>query len=668
QQQQQPLQRTSSFGPPAFQTSVTSSQTHAHSPYTPAFATTIPMPSPTIIAPTASNANLSMSVPSPAPQLQQQPSQFQAPQQQASPLPQQQQQPQLTQTALPPHTQLNQTPPMSSMQTTFSMQPYQPSQPPTTTATTTTTAAAPAAPAQPHAQAPPPPGSMGPPSRPVDKATDAAELTDVLASSGIDVKEEEAYLTNAYPTTAQPSSATAQATRVPATVPPTYTPGASVGAAQGPAIGAAEAYSGAQPYSSDAYYTYQSQAGTPAPQQAEDATQQKPTAEVLANEKRREDTLAARRTQYHLHNPFLQAQLIKDKIESRASELGVSWPSQGVYSATSTSGTGARPPPIEVVGPDGSSVVKTGGTYMQYDAPLVDILSLVSLACEERIRGVVEQASALAKSRRANSHGIVAEPWKPAAALPPITGKEYKDDIEPYNAITAKSRKLIDMDLKHEQARAAKRAKRNEVAIMSSVDGRKGSVGSDTMMGGVGDRASDEAPREKKVTKKDLKKAESKVSEAVQHQQAVETARMATSNLTSGSSFFGKKKYNWLSGAGGGLGATRTSFSTPSKLAAQKESSPSGAAARTKDAAGGKHPPTGKDGKAGGRSAASAQNQSKEFGVFREDGERGLGIQTRDLLFVLEVDGKGMKVLQKGYVRDSREDYDRIQARDKKAD
>lgn len=509
---------------------------------------------------------------------------------------------------------------------------------------------------------------MGPPSRPVDKATDAAELTDVLASSGIDVKEEEAYLTNAYSTTTQPGAAP-QAARTSATVPPTYTPGTGVGGAQSSVTGTTEGYPASQPYGTDTRYAYQSQPGTPAPQQSGDAAQQPPTAEALADEKRREDTLAARRSQYHLHNPFLQAQLIKDKIESRASELGVSWPSQGVYSATSTSGGSTRPPPIEVVGPDGSSVVKTGGTYMQYDAPLVDILSLVSLACEERIRGVVEQASALARNRRANSHGIVAEPWKATAAPGPPTGKDYKNDVEPYNAITAKSRKLIDLDQQYEQARAAKRAKRTEDAIMDSIDSRKGSVGSDTTMGGLGDRAPDDTPREKKVTKKDLKKAENKVSEAVQHQQAVETARMATSNLTSGSSFFGKKKYNWLSGGAGGLGATRTSFSTPSKIAAHKDtSSTGGGSTREKEVSGGKHPPTGKEDKVGRKSSGTVLNQGREFGVFREDGERGLGIQTRDLLFVLEVDGRGMRVLQRGYLRDSREDYDRIQIKDKGSD
>src|SRR5438046_597390 len=37
-------------------------------------------------------------------------------------------------------------------------------------------------------------GAMGPPSKSVEKATDTAELADVLASSGIDLKDEESFL------------------------------------------------------------------------------------------------------------------------------------------------------------------------------------------------------------------------------------------------------------------------------------------------------------------------------------------------------------------------------------------------------------------------------------------------------------------------------------------
>ncbi|KAI5283549.1 hypothetical protein KEM55_001493, partial [Ascosphaera atra] len=177
-----------------------------------------------------------------------------------------------------------------------------------------------------------------------------------------------------------------------------------------------------------------------------------------------------------------------DKIEARASELGIAWPSQGVYSASKKTGH-ARPPPIEVVGPDGSSVVKTGGTYMQYDAPLVDVLSLVSLAAEERVRGVVEQAAALARSRRVNSHGVVGETWRGMAKNATdrdgqgrgqgaeVAAKlESKERDEPYNAITEKSRKLIDADARTERDRAAKRAKRSTDAAIKA-ESRAGSVG-----------------------------------------------------------------------------------------------------------------------------------------------------------------------------------------------
>ena len=38
---------------------------------------------------------------------------------------------------------------------------------------------------------------MGPPSRPNDKPTDVADLSDVLAGSGVDLREEEAALMRA---------------------------------------------------------------------------------------------------------------------------------------------------------------------------------------------------------------------------------------------------------------------------------------------------------------------------------------------------------------------------------------------------------------------------------------------------------------------------------------
>ena len=60
-------------------------------------------------------------------------------------------------------------------------------------------------------------------------------------------------------------------------------------------------------------------------------------------------------------------------------------------------------------GPDKNVQVKmvTTGEYLHTDSPYVEILSLLSLATEERLRGLVEDAATLAKGRRMGSSGVV---------------------------------------------------------------------------------------------------------------------------------------------------------------------------------------------------------------------------------------------------------------------
>jgi hypothetical protein len=129
------------------------------------------------------------------------------------------------------------------------------------------------------------------------------------------------------------------------------------------------------------------------------------------NEPTREDTEAARRAQYHLQEPFLLTKVLEQKLQRRGFELGVRIPAEGLFHPVP-----GRPQPIEVTGPDGSSVVRTGQTILnQEGAPLVDILNLMSIACEERLRGVVDYSSTLSRSRRAHSHGFVPADWKDMA-------------------------------------------------------------------------------------------------------------------------------------------------------------------------------------------------------------------------------------------------------------
>jgi hypothetical protein len=246
--------------------------------------------------------------------------------------------------------------------------------------------------------APAPPGTMGPPSRPADKTTDAAELTDVLASSGIDVREEEAFLTRSF------SGQTAQA-QPPQRGPHSHHP---------PPINTSFTSQGSTGTLSDS--TSFGELPQIKPVISHDPYSADPSSQAHVpfkdpNEPTREDTIAARRAQYHIQEPFLITKLLEQKLQKRGFDLGVRIPSEGLFHPVP-----GRPQPIEVTGPDGSSVVRTGQTILnQEGAPLVDILNLLSISTEERFRGVIEYSATLARSRRAHSHGIVPEEWKDLA-------------------------------------------------------------------------------------------------------------------------------------------------------------------------------------------------------------------------------------------------------------
>ena len=129
---------------------------------------------------------------------------------------------------------------------------------------------------------------------------------------------------------------------------------------------------------------------------------------------------------------------------------------------------------------------------------------------------------------------------------------------------------------------------------------------------------------EKRVTKKDRKIQESKFSEAQQHKSANETARMATAGMLGGKFGLGgsKKKYSWLAGAAAGGGSTA---STPVKSVTSAGPSAAGTPAPNRP----------------------ATAPLKMLGQWTE--EKDPGIQARDVLLVLETDGKAPRSLQRAY-------------------
>jgi Transcription initiation factor TFIID component TAF4 family len=168
-----------------------------------------------------------------------------------------------------------------------------------------------------------------------------------------------------------------------------------------------------------------------------------------------------------------------------------------------------------------------------------------------------------------------------------------------------------------EQARLAKRAKRS--AARSAEAG--GSSGAATPSGAQTPVLAPPEP-EKRLTKKDRKAAESKMSDVQQQKSANETARMAM-GLGAASKF--QKSYSWLKN-GGAASSIVSAGQTANKGNAALNSAP----------------PTPGSGRIG-----PSKSRTKQFGEWNESEDRA--IQARDVLSALESDGKAVKAVSKGY-------------------
>ena len=165
----------------------------------------------------------------------------------------------------------------------------------------------------------------------------------------------------------------------------------------------------------------------------------------------------------------------------------------------------------------------------------------------------------------------------------------------------------------YEEARLRKRMAR------TSGDGtpRQGSVAPGTP-GSIAPESAEKAP----TKKEQKKKAEAKVNEAASH--------AAANNTTAQFLGFGKKKkYSWMLG---GAGGPASGTSTPGRIMTQ-----------------------GLPGTPGGAAVNSAPEKLtadgvRRLGTWREDKEKGKGIQLRDWITVLEEDGHEKKALQRAYM------------------
>ena len=183
------------------------------------------------------------------------------------------------------------------------------------------------------------------------------------------------------------------------------------------------------------------------------------------------------------------------------------------------------------------------------------------------------------------------------------------------NLVAEALRRSAQEERAAEQERLAKRARRSAAGSISAESGSSGITLPG--LGLLGDRAP-EVDMKKAPNKKEQKRqAEAKATEAQQHAATNKTTNMA----------LGLKKKSWMSGGGGGGGSSGLPRVTTQGL------SRSSAANGTS----GQLPPV------------------KKYGDFREDREYGKGIQLRDMVAVLETDGKEKKALARAYTKLGRE-------------
>ena len=237
----------------------------------------------------------------------------------------------------------------------------------------------PAPPSQPG-----PSGAMGPPSRPaVDKPTDINELGDVMAGSGVDLREEEAALSFAFNRAQQRREG-------------------GYGATSGGSNYTAPRenhYMQNAPGDRNSFYGAGTLNQSPEPQKSDE--------EIGAEARKKALRVKSEIHSYHLNDPFLYPKNLIEIMKKQAQTMQVSIPFGGHLNPLAR--PGSPPRELYVQGPDKNWVLKmlTSEDLLDVGSPYAEILALVSLATQERIRGLVEDAAALAKGRRIGSHGVV---------------------------------------------------------------------------------------------------------------------------------------------------------------------------------------------------------------------------------------------------------------------
>lgn len=476
---------------------------------------------------------------------------------------------------------------------------------------------------------------MPPPPRPnkeekEEKGVD--DVTDVMHGSGINLKDEENYMHSLYANKHTKDSFASQSS--------------SFGSGT---LSGGNSFNTLQGTSFDGQNGNGALAGTLGETASQDEIEKeaKRKREVAAREK-------AERDQHHLNNPFLLGNVLRLRMDKIARESGVRLDVNGLYLLQQP----AEPTKVMTNGTNSDGIVRAGSKIDQ-GAPFSDILSLVSLAAGERVRGLLDESHALARARLYGDHNTVPPDLSDLAIAP---GNESKDEtLQPENItgtewdrlpdapggpedndtttntsnkplptisfqskINDTFRQLAESDRLAEQARIRKREARRKAAEAAAANDDGAAAEAEIAAATTSAPAGPEQP---KMTKKEQIKQQKEAKNAVEAQSST------TTNQTAAMMAMGKKgkKYSWMSG-----GPTHTNrFAKPAATGGGSGSASGGTSTPVKKEGGGAGTPT-------GNGEADDVGMVK-WGEFREE----KGVQMRDWVGVLERDGRERKALQR---------------------
>ena len=501
---------------------------------------------------------------------------------------------------------------------------------------------------------------MPPPPRPNkedrEEKVDVADIGDSLFGSGIDLKAEENYMHTMYHnrhaqgdsfSTNQNTSSFNSSTMSPSNSFNLLTQGTSFGSQDAHANGAF--------------------AGTMGQVQSQEdiELEQRRKREVAAKEQ-------AERRQHHLNNQFLLCNNVRKRMDRLALSEGVTLNMQGVFLRqpdTSVMVNGAGSQGIAALNERVAGVRAEARpeSVVNQGTPFESVVSLVSLAAGERIRGLLDEAHALARARRYGDHGrvppefadiaegagareeeevvpesVTKTPWDEAPESTQDNGmpngsNEKSSTPQPRHTIAfqgtlnARLRSLADRDKQAEKARLKKREARKRAAE-AAANGETPPAETETPTGPA------EAAAPLKLSKKEQLKQQ-------KEKNASTDAQLHTStNQTAAMMALGKKgsRYSWMTGgaaaiptnrfAKAGIGNGSGAVTPVTKQ--EVPSTPGGGVGMSRSGSGSG---VGEEGK--------VKVRELEWGDWREDVEGG--IEVRDWVLVLERDGREKVALQR---------------------